>query len=41
MWLDEGYLFGDSGNYYERINIACPRSVLKDALDRMKQVLVG
>lgn len=41
VWLDEGYLFGDSGNYYERINIACPRSVLKDALDRMKQVLVG
>jgi len=41
VWLDEGYLFGDSGNYYERINIACPRSVLKDALDRMKKALVG
>lgn len=39
VWLDEGYLFGESGNYYERINIACPRSILKDALDRMKQVL--
>lgn len=39
VWLDEGYLFGDSGNYYERINIACPRSVLKDALERMKKAL--
>ncbi|MFP3490495.1 cystathionine beta-lyase, partial [Staphylococcus sp. SIMBA_130] len=27
--LDEGYIFGESGKGFERINIACPRSVLQ------------
>ncbi|MFA9398216.1 MAG: MalY/PatB family protein [Clostridiaceae bacterium] len=35
VWLDEGYIFGDEGIGFERINIACPRSVLEDALNKI------
>ena len=35
VYFDEGYIFGDEAIGFERINIACPRSVLKQALDRM------
>ena len=31
--LDEGYIFGDAG--FERINIATPRSVVEDCMDRI------
>lgn len=34
LWLDDGYIFGKSGSGFERINIACPRSVLKTALEK-------
>lgn len=37
LFLDEGYIFGKEGNGYERINIACPRHVLADALSRMSE----
>ena len=33
--LDEGYIFGDEGRGFERINIACPRSILRECLERM------
>lgn len=36
LFLDEGYIFGKEGAGFERINVACPRRVLADALDRMK-----
>ena len=39
LWLDGGSMFGKEGENFQRINIACPRSVLKDALIRFKQVL--
>ena len=35
LWLDSGNIFGVSGYGYERINIACPRSILKEALDKL------
>jgi cystathionine beta-lyase len=35
VWLDEGRIFGPEGDGFERIVLACPRSVLKDALDRI------
>ncbi len=38
--LDEGYIFGEEGRGFERINIASPRSVIEDALKRMEQALV-
>ncbi len=34
--LDHGFAFGPSGDGFERINIACPRSILAEALNRIK-----
>ena len=35
LWLDEGYIFGAAGSGFERINVACPRSTLATAMDRL------
>lgn len=35
VWLNDGGLYGKSGENFVRINIACPRSVLKEGLGRM------
>lgn len=35
VYLDEGFIFGKEGEGFERINIACPRSILTDALNRI------
>ena len=35
LWLDRGGMFGPSGEGYQRINAACPRSVLEEALERL------
>ncbi|MDE6058812.1 MAG: pyridoxal phosphate-dependent aminotransferase [Clostridia bacterium] len=35
LWLDDGSIFGIGGSGFERINLACPRSVLSSALDRL------
>jgi cystathionine beta-lyase len=40
VWLDEGAMFGPEGEGFQRINIACPRAVLKEALDRIAAVMV-
>ena len=37
LWLDAGTLFGKGGEGFQRINIACPRSVLAQALIQLKQ----
>jgi cystathionine beta-lyase len=37
--LDEGYIFGQGGEGFERINIACPRSTLEQALNRIKEAI--
>ncbi len=39
FYADEGYIFGKGGEGFERINIACPRRVLEDALVRLKDAL--
>lgn len=39
LWLDAGNIFGESGKYFERVNIACPRSVLETAFDRLYNAL--
>ncbi len=36
VYLDEGFIFGPEGEGFERINIACPRSLLVEALERIK-----
>ena len=38
LWFtDEGYLFGDGGIGFERINLACPTWVLEEALLRLRK----
>lgn len=37
LWLDEGTRFGSEGQGFERMNIACPRSTLQQALERLAQ----
>jgi len=37
--LDEGYIFGKEGCGFERINVACPRSILRDCLERMASAI--
>lgn len=37
--FDEGYIFGQGGDGFERINIACPREVLREALERMEKAI--
>lgn len=39
LWLDSGNIFGKEGIGFERINIACPRAILKEALERLKAAL--
>lgn len=39
LWLDSGEIFGECGEGFQRINAACPRSILKEALDRIRAVL--
>lgn len=36
VYLDEGEMFGVEGTGFERFNIACPRSILAEALERIK-----
>ena len=36
LFLDEGYLFGDGGVGFERLNLACPRKILAAAMERFK-----
>ncbi len=39
LWLDEGYIFGSTGDGFERINIACPRATLTEALNRLSSAV--
>ncbi len=39
LWLDDGNIFGDQGDGFQRINVACPRATLQEALDRIKSIL--
>ena len=37
--IEDGYTFGSSGAGFQRINIACPRATLKEALNRIQQAV--
>lgn len=39
LWLDSGAMFGPVGEGFERINIACPRSILEQALGNLEQAI--
>ena len=40
LWLDSGMIFGECGEGFQRINVACPRSVLEEALKRIEAALL-
>jgi cystathionine beta-lyase len=39
VWLDDGPMFGTGGEGFQRINLACPRVTLEQALEAMVRVL--
>lgn len=39
VWLDGGEIFGESGRGFERINVACQRETLVEALNRIKKAI--
>ena len=39
LWLDTGTLFGQGGEGFERINIACPRTTIKQAMQRLEHAV--
>ena len=41
VWLDRGTMFGPEGDKYQRINIATPQPLLKEAIDRIAGALRG
>ena len=39
FFTDGGYIFGNGGEGFERINLACPRWVLKEAMGRLEKTV--
>ena len=41
VWMNSGYIFGKGGSGFMRMNIACPREVLEEAIKHIKEGLQG
>ena len=41
LWLNDGPTFGPGGSGFQRMNIACPRSVLEQALQRLAAAITA
>ncbi len=41
LFFDEGYLFGKEGAGFERINLACPRAALSQAMRRLEEAIAS
>ncbi|PZP41517.1 MAG: cystathionine beta-lyase [Pseudopedobacter saltans] len=39
LWINEGKLYGESGLNFIRINIACPKAILIEGLNRLKKTI--
>lgn len=39
LWLDPGIIFGKETSLFERVNIACPRSILKQAMEQLYEAI--
>lgn len=39
LFLDEGYMFGEGGEGFERFNLACPTWVIKEAMERLYEAI--
>lgn len=40
LWLDGGYIFGESGSGWQRFNAACPGKILEEALIRFRDAIL-
>lgn len=40
LWLDSGKIFGPAGIGFQRINVACPRKTLTDALNKLERAVI-
>ena len=41
VWMNDGVMYGENQSAFIRINIACPRKILKEGLLRMEKALHG
>ena len=41
LWLDPGIIFGRETSLFERINIACPRSTVKQAMEQLCEAITS
>lgn len=39
LWLSSGHVFGQENQFFERINIACPKAILKQALEQLRSAI--
>lgn len=39
LWLDSGKIFGSAGAGFQRINLAAPRSIVAECLERIRKIL--
>ena len=39
LWLDSGKIFGHTGAGFQRINVAAPRAILTECLERIRKIL--
>ncbi|MGL4343782.1 MAG: MalY/PatB family protein [Cellulosilyticaceae bacterium] len=41
LWLDRGTLFGSAGTGFQRMNVACPRSTIIKAMEKLQSAFEG
>ena len=39
LWLDSGKIFGNAGVGFQRVNVAAPRTILTECLERIRKIL--
>ena len=39
LWLDSGRIFGDTGRGFQRVNVACPRKLLEQAMENLEKAI--
>jgi len=41
LGLNDGPVFGPGGEGFQRMNVACPRSIVVEAMERLKRAVDG
>ena len=39
LWLSDGEIFGPQGEGFQRMNVACPRGVLEEAIEKLERAV--